>query len=469
MNFQADVKGGGNESSEGGLASGAPEGSGKAEGKADGTGKAESAPPVASSAPRNILTSNAPFNTNFVLGDYKGKVQLFGRVDTGVGYQDKGLPPNDNIGYFIPNSGTSKASSKNGLVRLTSGQQYASELSTAGTLNFTEDVKATFNLTTRFNPLKGQLMNTAKTVAENSPNRKYVGAFGRNNGQWWNEVANIGIDDKKYGSLKYGLTGDSFKDILDTHTSVGGTLAPLSGTPLVNSVKYVTPKIPLLSTDTSVQATGMYQFGNMAGIKHGNSQNYAIGIENKMGDVQVAYGKAVDKLNLGISTSTTAPTANTVNVFSNDEKKILVATKLKLLPELLWQSGWQRAITREPTDKVQTYSNPLFGVNVTNNGLASTDITGAATWWYTGIEYDFVQFPLLKDLSLNTDFSNYRFKGDNATNDANRSTITGQLNYKYNKRISMYGSLTNSNFSGPANRLNNDSQTLVALGTRLNF
>ena len=93
-------------------------------------------------------------------------VTLYGTVDVGYTYQNRGVPLNDyfptGLEYMVQKNATKAISSisENGMSQ--------SKVGLRGTYNFYQDWSAVFKLEAGFNPLSGNLSDGPKSVAQNN-------------------------------------------------------------------------------------------------------------------------------------------------------------------------------------------------------------------------------------------------------------------------------------------------------------
>lgn len=132
-------------------------------------------------------------------------ITLYGTVDVGYTYQNRGVPLNDylppGLEYLLQKNSNRSISS------LTQNAMSQSKIGLRGTREFFDGWSGVFKLETGFNPLTGNLSDAVKSIAQNngvalahqSANSDYSRA-----GQPFQGAAYAGISSPTYGTLTFG-------------------------------------------------------------------------------------------------------------------------------------------------------------------------------------------------------------------------------------------------------------------------
>ena len=230
-------------------------------------------------------------------------VTLYGTVDVGYTYQNRGAPLNDyfppGLEYMVQKNGTRKISS------LSENAMSQSKVGLRGTYEFYPGFSGIFRLETAFNPLSGNLSDGVKSVVQNNgvaaANQITNGDSSRA-GQPFSGAAYAGISSPKYGTLTIGRQNGLLLDNVAKYDPLGGSYAfsfiGYSGTSggagdtqdgrLDSSVKY---------TLTVGPARGAFQYHSAGGGQPGHAIEADLGADPLPGwAIDVAYANIKDEI-----------------------------------------------------------------------------------------------------------------------------------------------------------------------------
>jgi predicted porin len=231
-------------------------------------------------------------------------VTLYGTVDVGYTYQNRGTPLSD---YFPV--GLETMVQKNAVRNISSISQNGmsqSKVGLRGTYKFYEDFSAIFKLETHFSPLSGNLSDGVKSVVQNNGvpavNQNTNGDSNRA-GQAFGGAAYAGVSSPTYGTLTLGRQNAILLDNAAKYDPLGGSYAfsfvGYSGTfagsgdtqdvRLDNSVKY-TNQIDMF------RIAGMFQNGGGTS-SGGNAIEADLGADPLPGlSIDAAYANKKDAI-----------------------------------------------------------------------------------------------------------------------------------------------------------------------------
>ena len=424
----------------------------------------------------DFLNDDAPFKTNFSIGDHKGDFQFYGIVDIGAVTTNHSYPTNGQLpnqfypyqNYTAASAGSQSGWNQGGLQDSRFGFKGGIDLFHAGDNN----VKFIFQLEGGFNPLNGSLNDAAKTLSQNPKNgspavqqTNTTYADSSLNGELFGRQAWGGLDAGKLGKLTFGLQYNPFYNIFGEYdpTNKADTFSPFgeSGTVgggggvsedsrMKNSIKYANG---FDVAGGKLTGSAIYQFGNASGdMSKGYGLGLQAGYETDMFGVQVAYDKFEDAI-----AASTGSSYGQINGSLYNTEATLVALKFTPNKEWKFKGGWEWMQRTAASDPTQLYSS-LWGYNVTS---LSSGKTGQYSKDYNilwvGTEYNFGErFPALKDLTLAVGYYDtiteheISSTGTTSAGVGTENTWTGVLDYKLNKRFDVYAAATNNHFSGSA-------------------
>jgi predicted porin len=461
-------------------------------------------------APKSIdfMNDDAPFKTNFSIGDHKGDFQFYGIVDIGAvttnhSYQTNSQLPNQFYPFqaYGSSAGSQSGWNQGGLQDSRFGFKGGIDLFHAGDNN----VKLIYQLEGGFDPLNGTLNDAAKTLSKNPKGTTLAGlttsADSSLNGELFARQAWGGIDAGNLGKLTVGIQYNPFYNIFSAYdpTNKADTFSPLgeSGTigggggvsedaRMKNSIKYANG---LDVAGGKLTGSAIYQFGNASGdMSKGYGLGLQAGYETDMFGVQVAYDKFEDAI-AASTTTTTGVTSNlngnTIDTYGNagqisytiyNTEATLVALKFTPNKEWKFKGGWEWFERQAPTDSNLNYGS-LWGYQTYSSVAWSAGKKQAYNVLFAGAEYNFGErFPKLNGLNLAVGYYDEIVEGLVTPGSANGAvgtvnTWTAVLDYTLNKRFDVYAAATNNYFSGAAYKGTGyaQNQDAFGLGVRMKF
>ena len=461
-------------------------------------------------APKSIdfMNDDAPFKTNFSIGDHKGDFQFYGIVDIGAVTTNHSYPTNGQLpNQFYPYQAYSGAhtSSQSGWNQ---GGLQDSRFGFKGGIDLfhaaDNNVKFIYQLEGGFNPLNGSLNDAAKTLSQNPTSHNYTNTSADSslNGELFGRQAWGGLDAGKLGKLTFGLQYNPFYNIFGEYdpTNKADTFSPFgeSGTigggggvsedsRMKNSIKYANG---FDVAGGKLTGSAIYQFGNASGdMSKGYGLGLQAGYETDMFGVQVAYDKFEDAIaatNGAIGNTNTS--YGTINAKAYNTEATLVALKFTPNKEWKFKGGWEWYERQSPSDLNLNYGS-LWGYTLANSNVLSgfssstsatnTDagnVSQAYNVLFVGAEYNFGErFANLKDLTLAVGYydtiTERKVTGGTASGSVGTiNTWTAVLDYKLNKRFDVYAAGTNNYFSGSSYTSGNArNQDAFGLGVRMKF
>ena len=426
-------------------------------------------------APKSIdfMNDDAPFKTNFSIGDHKGDFQFYGIVDIGAVTTNHSLPTNSQLpNQFYPyqntaaTNGSQSGWNQGGLQDSRFGFKGGIDLFHAADNN----VKFIFQLEAGFDPLNGTLNDAAKTLSQNTnKGQNNTWADSSLNGELFARQAWGGVDADKLGKLTFGVQYNPFFNIFAAYdpTNKADTFSPFgeSGTVgggggvsedarMKNSIKYANG---FDVAGGKLTGSAIYQFGNASGdTSNGYGLGLQAGYETDMFGIQVAYDKFEDAI--AASTSTTTGGAIGFNAYNTEAT--LVALKFTPNKEWKFKGGWEWYQRKAPSDDLtlanySTLWGYQTGTPTSSNwsGNSSRDYNV----FFVGAEYNFGErFAQLKGLTLAAgyyDTITETLMGNNGSSAeknqvGNEGTWTAVLDYTINKRFDIYAAATHNHFGG---------------------
>ena len=430
-------------------------------------------------APKSIdfMKDDAPFKTNFSIGDHKGDFQFYGVIDETFVDQNHGL----HFDSALPNPSYSWNTTLNRSNPLVSNQSgfagnglQNSRVGIKGGIDLIGSTKLIFNLEEGFNPVTGEITNAAKALAQCSgkgatsftnATAAQCGSLAADssiNGGLGNRQAYVGLEDSKLGKLVFGFINSPEKDILGSFDPVkSDTFSPLGESGKVGGGGGVSPDARLNNAfkyngkyDTGmgvVNVVGAYQIGNDLGDTGGYASSAGIGYANKNWwdlDVESVYGYYEDtyKAGVGSATVTNVIALTEMNVHTN-----AFVAKIQPLSYLKVSGGYSWYMDSAPTDKNITASSSTFTANAWGYG-ASVVAQGSAVKYsigFAGGELNIGElYPALEGLKLQAGFYDYTANKTLST-EYDVYTTSLVLDYKINKRFDTYAAFTNNKWVGP--------------------
>jgi predicted porin len=153
-------------------------------------------------------------------------VTLYGTVDVGYTYQNRGVPLNDyfppGLEYMVQKNATKNISS------LSENAMSQSKVGLRGTHEFYPGFSGIFRLETHFNPLSGNLSDGVKSVVQNNgvpPVNQNTNGDSNRAGQAFGGAAYAGISSPTYGTLTIGRQGSLLLDDVIKYDPMGGSYA----------------------------------------------------------------------------------------------------------------------------------------------------------------------------------------------------------------------------------------------------
>jgi len=446
-----------------------------------------------SNKPMDFMNDDAPFKSNFTLGEHQADIQIYGIIDVAGASTNHSLPANGDL----PNNlyPYSKQASTNPNVKSQSawinGGLQDSRIGVKGSIGLfdteTNKFKLIYQVESGFNPITGELNNAAKTLADNAgPNANTsVSANSSLNGYMFARQAWAGIDGGSLGKVSYGLqynpiyeitasydpTGkaDSFSPFGESGT-VGGGGGISENSRMKNSIKYANSFAAPM--DGKINVAGMYEIGNNIDTKNGYGATGQLGYENSMFGVQMAYDKFTDTVKAGSGTlvNTLAGTVYNTDAF-------FLAGKVMPTKSLTVYGGWEWYQVQAPTDRNLAYSS-IDGISATGIAPYAAGVTQDNNVYYIGAKFDFAEnMPALTGLTAALGY--YETKNDAPTDASAKAgkidTTTLVVDYKINKRFDTYFAYTNNHFSGPAYQNSGGVYTyyqnvdMAGVGVRMKF
>jgi len=454
----------------------------------------------------DFMNDDAPFKTDFNLAGHNGDMQLYGIIDIGYGYTDHGLPTNNALpNNFYPFAKQKIAYSSSQSDWFSGGLQQ-SRVGLKGGVNLFEvadtKIKFIYQLETGFNALNGELINAAKTLAQNgggtAQNNSTISADSSVNGQFFNRQAYAGFDMGKAGKATFGLQYNPFYTITgdfdplhkaDTFSPIGqsGTYGGGGGVSensrMANSFKYANE---LEALGGKFNGGVMYQVGNATG--DWNSPGYGwttqLGYSNKsLWDfgIQVAYDRFADSLAAGTSTQN----GNiALSLYNTDA--FVMALQAKPVEDLKLSGGWEWFTRKGASNwqEMKTNYTTVWGYSLLKADGSIGVSDGSAgkqqeqDFFWAGFSWDVGhRIPMLKDLEFDLAYydtlTHKSERNDGFINDGSQGrigTYSALLDYKINKRFDVYGAFTQNHFTGPAyGGVYNTDQYLVGTGVRMKF
>jgi predicted porin len=153
-------------------------------------------------------------------------VTLYGTVDVGYTYQNRGTPLND---YFPV--GLETMVQKNATKQISSISQNGmsqSKVGLRGTYKFYDDFSAIFKLETHFSPLSGNLSDGVKSVVQNNgvpAAQQSTNGDSNRAGQAFGGAAYAGVSSPTYGTLTLGRQTSLLVDNVVRYDPLGGSYA----------------------------------------------------------------------------------------------------------------------------------------------------------------------------------------------------------------------------------------------------
>ena len=465
-------------------------------------------------APKSIdfMNDDAPFKTNFSIGDHKGDFQFYGIVDIGYTNVNHSLNPNQ----ALPNSiypysydaagghSTTGVSSRNTWIN---GGLQDSRFGFKGGIDLfhaaDNNLKFIYQLEAGFNPLKGELNNAVKSLSQNwtssSSTAKTYSTFADSslNGDLFARQAWGGVDAGKLGAVTWGIQYNPFYNIagdydpnhkadsfspLGESGAIGGGGGISENARMKNSLKYANKfDAPM---DGKVNIVGMYQFGNDVDTQWGRGYAAQVGYENSLFGIQTAYNNFTDTVKVDVADTSSA--AYTPGVYKNaanaplkaglyDTQAYIIAAKLTPSKEVKFSGGYQWMQLSNGSDQNLCYGS-VFGYSI-EGGCASSyynsskSVQGSIVasnsntysgnggdhqnidFWWVGGEYNFGErFPSLAGLTLSAAYyyTDYGTIADSTKTGKSFhiNTETAILDYKLNKRFDLYAAATWNQFGG---------------------
>ena len=445
----------------------------------------------------DFMNDDAPFKSNFMLGEHQADIQIYGIVDVGGASQNHSLPangalPNNLYPYQGAKTTNPNVSSQTAWIN---GGLQDSRIGVKGSIGLFEanenKFKLIYQVETGFNPITGELNNAAKTLADNAKLSTTaitpgvsVNANSSLNGYMFARQAWAGIDGGSLGKVSYGLQYNPVYEILGSYDPTGkaDTFSPFgeSGTVgggggisensrMKNSFKYANSFAAPM--DGKINAAVMYQIGNNIDTTNGYGATAQLGYENSMFGVQMAYDKFTDSVKTGSGSVVNTLTGSVYNTDS-----FLLAGKVMPTKSITVYGGWEWYQFEHASDSTITYGN-IDGYAA--NGVASG--IGAGTHqnnnvYYVGAKFDFAEnMPALAGLTAALGYYNTKFdeyQGATPTTNSKAGTIDTEtlvVDYKINKRFDTYFAYTNNHFSGPTYATNFANVEAAGVGVRMKF
>jgi predicted porin len=229
-------------------------------------------------------------------------VTLYGTVDVGYTYQNRGAPLNDyypsGLEYLLQKNSSRSISS------LSENGMSQSKVGLRGVHEFVDGWSGVFKLETGFNPLSGNISDALKSVAQNngvSLAQQSTNGDSSRAGQPFQGAAYAGVSSPKYGTLTFGRQNALLLDNILNYDPMAGSYAfslpGYSGTAggsgytedarLDNSVKYS-------NQVGSFRVSGQFQSGIGTG-SGGNTTEFDLGADPFPGfSFDAAYGNKKD-------------------------------------------------------------------------------------------------------------------------------------------------------------------------------
>lgn len=447
----------------------------------------------------DFMASEAPFRTDFHLGEHPAFLQLYGVIDLTLTHTNHTLPAN----HALPNNvysyaGTRIVSGARGRTVWVNGGLQDSRFGLRGEVAalqlFSQPYRVVYQLEGGFNPLDMQLNDAAQTLADNSGTQSNhsVSSDSSLNGEWFGRQAWVGLESDHDGRLSYGTQYNPFFEIFaaydpnnkaDTFSPFGesGTVGGGGGISENARMKHTLRygfRHALNSADT-VNLAVSYQDGNAANTHHGHGTTAQLGLETPAFGAQLAYNAFVDAIKAGLA-GVGNPLANdtiSANLFNTEAA--LLALRWNPTPALRLSGGWEW-YQLKPSSSARLNVSHLFGQTlfggVATSGLA-TGYTQHNHVYFIGANYDWSQsFPVLNGFTTSVGYYLTAFdaiKGPTvSTNSQGRiDTWTMIADYRWNRRFDSYLALTSNHFSGdryPSQMFYQNVST-VGAGLRLRF
>jgi predicted porin len=451
---------------------------------------------------KDFMESDAPFKTNFSIGEHKGDLQFYGVIDIGGMTTNHSYPTNSQLpNQFYPYQAYNRAYAgrqsgwnQGGLQDSRFGFKGGVDLFHAGENN----IKFIYQLEAGFNPLNGTLNDAAKTLSQN-PNGGHnsTSADSSLNGELFGRQAWAGLDGGKLGLVTAGLQYNPFYNIFGEYdpTNKADSFSPFgeSGTVgggggvsedarMKNSIKYAN-KFDVF--DGKLSGSAIYQFGNASGdMSKGYGLGLQAGYETDMFGIQVAYDKFEDAI---VATNSMVSGATINSIYGQilgkayNTEATLVALKFTPNKEWKFKGGWEWYERQSPSDLNLNYGS-LWGYTLTDSnvysgfGVADTgNVSQAYNVLFAGAEYNFGErFAQLNGLTLAVGYydtiAERKVTGGTASGAVGTiNTWTAVVDYKLNKRFDVYGAFTNNYFSGASRTTNAANQDAFGLGVRMKF
>ena len=430
-------------------------------------------------APKSIdfMKDDAPFKTNFSIGDHKGDFQFYGVIDETLVNQNHALQyntalPDPSYSWNTTLSRTNpNVSSRTSFV----GQGLQnSRVGIKGGVDLIGSTKLIFNLEEVFDPVTGEITNAAKSLAHcsgtytsSTPTCGSLAADSSINGGLGNRQAYFGLEDPKLGKLVYGFINSPEKDIIGSFDPVkSDTFSPLGESGKVggggispdarlnNAFKYTN------KYDTGngvVNGVFAYQIGDDIGnTGRGYAWSAGFGYSNKDWwnlDVQAVYGYYEDSYKAGsVANTSTNGIVGGSNVLALTEYNVhtnAFVASVKPLPYLKASAGYTWYMDSAPTDNYGssgTYNTNAWGYAASISAATSATKYSVA---FGGGELDIGElYPALQGLKLQAGFYDYTANKTLST-EYDVYTTSLVLDYKINKRFDTYAAFTNNKWVGP--------------------
>jgi len=455
----------------------------------------------------DFMNDDAPFKSNFMLGEHKADIQIYGIIDVGGASQNHSLPassqlPNNLYPYQGAPINTVGVKSQSAWIN---GGLQDSRIGVKGSIGLFEanenKFKLIYQIEAGFNPISGELNNAAATLAENTGlagagKNTSVHADSSLNGYMFARQAWAGIDGGSLGKVSYGLQYNPVYDILGAYDPTGkaDTFSPFGESGAIgggggisedsrmkNSFKYANSFAAPM--DGKINGAVMYQIGNAFDTSHGYGATAQLGYENSLFGVQMAYDKFTDAPKAAsINTAATGVSlVQNVNIGANtyNTDSFLLAGKVMPTKSLTVYGGWEWYQLQAASDATLTYSS-IFGYTNSNNSGAVTSKLKPGQYqnnnvYYVGAKYDFAEnMPALTGLTAALGY--YSTRADNyegvvdLTKEGKIDTTTLVVDYKINKRFDTYFAYSNNHFSGVANNgINFANVDIAGAGVRMKF
>jgi len=472
-----------------------------------------------SNKPMDFMNDDAPFKSNFMLGEHQADIQIYGIVDVGGASVNHSLPVNSALPNNLYPYSYDAAGGKNGVgakkqTACINGGMQDSRIGLKGSIGLfdteTNKFKLFYQLETGFNPITGELNDAGKALAQNSAGNcavaKTCSVFADSslNGYMFARQAFAGIDGGNLGKVSYGIQYNPFYDIAGAYDpnhksdsysplgesgAVGGGGGVSENARMKNSIKYANSFAAPM--DGKINVSGMYQFGNDVDTDHGRGYAAQVGYENSLFGFQTAYNNFTDSVKLDVGTSSATP----VQAGLYNTEAWMLAGKFTPNKEVKFSGGYEWYQLKQPTDNNIAYGS-VFGYNIVS-GFANTSYNSSksvatqgdhqnVSFWWLGGEYDFAErFPALAGLTASaayyyTDYGTVDAGGSFAgvpNKDFNIKTETAILDYKINKRFDVYAAATWNKFSGTyinaggasSIAMPNPSVDMYGVGVRMKF